>query len=71
MPAAGFAALGVQLLTTLTHNCPHPQVLGEWYKDGVDNKGILLMVTTSKEGAVTGGTKFVEVRGAPAGAVQY
>jgi hypothetical protein len=36
-------------------------VLDNWYKSDADKKGVVLMVTTGKEGAVTGGKSFVEV----------
>jgi hypothetical protein len=45
-------------------------VLDNWYKSDLDKKGVVLMVTTGKEGAVTGGKGFVEVRHAGRGARQ-
>ncbi len=45
----------------------HPQVLDSWYKNDIDKKGLVLMVTSGKEGAVTGGKAFVSVSGCQAG----
>jgi hypothetical protein len=40
------------------------QVVDNWYPgDAKKDKGVLLMVTASKEGAVTGGEGFMAVRG--------
>lgn len=38
-------------------------MIDNWYPgDAKAEKGVLLMVTAGKEGAVTGGDKFIEVR---------
>lgn len=38
------------------------QALENWYGSETDKKGVVLMVTTGKEGAVTGGASFLDVR---------
>lgn len=41
---------------------PSPQALENWYGTEIKDKGVVLMVTTAKEGAVTGGEAFIAVR---------
>ena len=42
--------------------CPPSQVLQNRYPKATDNKGVLLVVTAAKEGALIGGEKFNKVR---------
>jgi hypothetical protein len=40
------------------------QLLGNWYSDAdAEKKGVVMVVTTAKEGAVVGGNSFLQVQG--------
>lgn len=43
------------------------KVLARWYPDKAeaDKKGILIVVTTGKDGAITGGPAFIQVKDDP------
>lgn len=50
-------------LTSVAPVVHHAQLLDNWYKDGADKKGIITVVTAGKEGAVVGGSSFLEALG--------